>query len=198
MTATISLPLLERARVAAPCPAKWEDMTGNNKIRHCALCNLNVHNFSAMSREEAEGILARHFNPDGSVIASAGRVCGGFYRRADGTYLLQDCPTGLAAIRVRVRNAWLRVAAAIGLIGSAALAIDSVDHPERARRPGQLEALGKIAAVPPPVALKVNQPFRSAWALLRPPTQQIRGQVMVAGSICIPPPPPSPRIGSNP
>ena len=195
MPATISLPLLDRARIAAPCPAKWEDMTGDDKVRHCALCNLNVHNFSAMSREEAEGILTKHFNTDGSPIESAGRVCGGFYRRTDGTYLLQDCPTGLAAIKARVRNAWIRVAAAVGLIGSAAFAIDSKDHPERTRQSSHLEKLGKIAAAPPPVALKVNQPFRSAWAFLRPPVQQTRGQVMVAGSVCIPPPPP---IGSNP
>ncbi|MGH7130715.1 MAG: hypothetical protein ACREJO_02070 [Phycisphaerales bacterium] len=197
MSATISLPLLDRARVAAPCPAKWEDMTGDNKVRHCALCNLNVHNFSAMSRDEAEGIFAKHFNPDGSLIESAGRVCGGFYRRADGTYLLQDCPTGLAAIKARVRNAWIRVAAAIGLIGSAAFAIDSKDHPERAQQSDRLSVLGKVAAIPSPVALKANQPFRSAWAFLRPPAQQTRGQVMVAGSVCVPPSPPAPSTGSN-
>lgn len=194
MTPTISLPLLDRARVAAPCPAKWEDMTGDDKIRHCALCNLNVHNFSAMSRNEAEAILARHFNPDGSPIASAGRVCGGFFRRADGTYLLQDCPTGLAALKTAVRRTWLRLAAAIGLIGAAAVAVQGQERAETQRRNRILDVSGKISvSASRSVSLSAAEPFRSAWNWLRPPAPAVRGQVMIPGALLISPPaPPSP------
>ncbi|MGH7130714.1 MAG: hypothetical protein ACREJO_02065 [Phycisphaerales bacterium] len=186
MAATISLPLLERAKVAAPCPAKWEDMTGDNKVRHCALCNLNVHNFSAMSRDEAELLLTRHFNPDGSAIAGAGRVCGGFYRRADGTHLLQDCPTGLAALRAKVRWAWLRLAAAIGLVSSAALAIDGAERSQAQRNPAAMLP-GAVAVSPPPPGLKQHQPFRFAWAMLKP-TAPTPVTTMVRGEIYVPPP----------
>lgn len=198
MPATISLPLLDRAQVAAPCPAKWEDMTGDDKIRHCALCSLNVHNFSAMSRDEAEGILARHFNADGSPIESAGRVCGGFYRRADGTYLLQDCPTGLAAIKARARWAWMRVTAAVGLISSAAAAVENQRRHEAERRDSLRYVSGQVNLdAYRDIALKTHQPFRSAWEFLRPPTFQTQSQGMVAGRMCITPPPPTPT-GSNP
>ena len=167
-------------------------MTGDDKIRHCALCNLNVHNFSAMSHSEAESLLARHFNPDGSAIGGAGRLCGGFYRRADDTYLLQDCPTGLAALRAKVRRAWLRLAAAIGLVSSAALVIDAAPGPQENRGTAQMYP-GAVAVSPPAPGLKQHQPFRSAWDLLRPSPLATPINTMVRGEIYVPPP----RSGSN-
>ena len=31
------LPLLARIRVATPCTADWNAMTGDDRVRHCAL-----------------------------------------------------------------------------------------------------------------------------------------------------------------
>lgn len=186
MAATLSLPLLERARVAAPCPAKWEDMAGDDKIRHCALCNLSVHNFAAMPADEANAILSRHFNPDGSAIAGAGRVCGMLARRADGTYLLQDCPVGLAALKTKVRNAWLRVAAAIGLLGSSAVLLESratIPDPKLSNN-----IRGEVAIQPAPTpALAHNEPFSSIWRALRGKVPV--PSVPIMGDMCITPPP---------
>jgi len=74
-------------------------MAGDERVRHCALCSLNVYNFAEMTREEVRELLMR----------TEGRVCARLYRRADGTLLTGDCPTGLRAMRRRAS----RVAAAL-------------------------------------------------------------------------------------
>jgi len=87
-------------RIASPCTADWERMTGDQRVRHCAECNLDVYNFSAMTSREVEELLT----------ASRGkRLCGRFYRRADGTMLTNDCPVGFRAVVRRVS----RVAGAV-------------------------------------------------------------------------------------
>jgi hypothetical protein len=85
-------------RMAAPCQTSWEGMAGNERVRHCTLCNLNVYNFAEMTRDEVRELLVR----------TEGRICARLYRRADGTVLTRDCPTGLRALRRRAS----RVAAA--------------------------------------------------------------------------------------
>jgi hypothetical protein len=70
--------MLPQLKIASPCPASWEKMTGNNQVRHCSQCNLNVYNFSAMTSHEIETL----------INASDGqRLCGRLYQRADGTLL---------------------------------------------------------------------------------------------------------------
>lgn len=83
---------LDHIQVAKPCPTSWEEMTGNDSIRFCSLCQLNVYNLSALTEREAETLISR----------SEGRLCVKFYRRADGKLLTQDCPVGLRAFRKRV------------------------------------------------------------------------------------------------
>jgi hypothetical protein len=106
MTSTIHLPLLDSIRIASPCTERWESMCGDDRRRHCARCDLDVHNISALTREEAEGVLAN---------LAQGRVCARFFRRADGTILTKDCPVGLAAARAKLLKSISRCAAAIGL-----------------------------------------------------------------------------------
>jgi len=74
-------------------------MAGDERVRHCTLCSLNVYNFAEMTREEVRELLVR----------TEGRVCARLYRRADGTVITRDCPTGLRAVRQRAS----RVAAAL-------------------------------------------------------------------------------------
>lgn len=106
MSTTIHLPLLDSIRIASPCTERWESMCGDDRRRHCAKCNLDVHNISALSRDEAEGVLAK---------LSEGRVCARFFRRTDGTILTKDCPIGLAAVRAKLLKSISRCAAALGL-----------------------------------------------------------------------------------
>lgn len=87
--------LLSRMRIAAPCSVGWESMEGDERVRFCRLCNLNVYNVAALTRAEAEALVAR----------TEGRLCARLYRRADGTVLTKDCPTGLRAVRRRISRA---------------------------------------------------------------------------------------------
>ncbi|HEY0385781.1 MAG TPA: hypothetical protein VGC64_07195 [Pyrinomonadaceae bacterium] len=83
---------LDQVRVAAPCPSDWERMVGNERVRFCAQCSLNVYNLSGMTRAEAERLIG----------SSEGRLCVRFYRRADGTILTKNCPVGLRALKQRM------------------------------------------------------------------------------------------------
>jgi hypothetical protein len=74
-------------------------MAGDEQVRHCTLCNLNVYNFAEMTADEVCNLILR----------TEGRVCARLYRRADGTVLTRDCPTGLRAVRQRAS----RIAAAL-------------------------------------------------------------------------------------
>lgn len=98
--------LLDRVRVASPCSAKWDDMVGDERERFCLSCDKQVFNISAMGRAEAEAFLAARVG---------NKTCIRFFRRADGTILTDDCPTG-------VRRKRLRVIGAVALGGGAMLA----------------------------------------------------------------------------
>lgn len=76
---------LDLVRVATPCGVSWDGMSGDDKVRFCAHCQLNVYNLSAMDVEEA----AERIGQD------EGRLCVRYYRRADGTLLTRDCPVGI-------------------------------------------------------------------------------------------------------
>ena len=43
------LPVLDNIRVAAPCNADWNDMTGDDRVRHCGSCSKKVYNLSDMA-----------------------------------------------------------------------------------------------------------------------------------------------------
>jgi hypothetical protein len=104
--------VIDRLRVASACPARWEDMTGNDTVRRCARCNLDVHNLSAMTRTEAQSLLSSRLGPDGLL---SGRLCAGWRRRADGTIIFRECPVGVAGARAALQRSIARVAALVGL-----------------------------------------------------------------------------------
>ena len=100
---------IDRLRIATPCPISWEQMTGDNRVRFCDHCHLNVYNISELSRIEAETLIA----------STEGRLCARLFRRADGTVLTKDCPVGLRALRMRVSKRTAAVFAVIVSIASA-------------------------------------------------------------------------------
>jgi hypothetical protein len=75
-------------------------MFGNERVRFCAQCKLNVYNLSEMTKAEAEVLIAR----------AEDRLCIRYYRRRDGSIMTQNCPVGLRAIKRRLS----RVANAVG------------------------------------------------------------------------------------
>ncbi len=83
---------LQQLKIASPCSAQWEGMQGDDKVRHCQDCKLNVYNLSGMQKSEAEDLIHN----------AEGRVCVRMLRRADGTVLVQDCPVGVKALRLKL------------------------------------------------------------------------------------------------
>ncbi|MDX2107961.1 MAG: SAF domain-containing protein [Candidatus Melainabacteria bacterium] len=80
---------LEDVRIASPCKASWRKMKGDDRVRNCAKCSLNVYNISEMTREEAAELIAN----------TEGRLCIRLWRRRDGTVITKDCPMEFRQIR---------------------------------------------------------------------------------------------------
>jgi hypothetical protein len=74
---------LPNLRIGFACKERWDGMVGDDRVRACGGCARPVFNLSAMTRDEAEALLAtRGLKP-----------CVRFYRRPDGTVMTTDCPT---------------------------------------------------------------------------------------------------------
>lgn len=95
-----------KLRVASPCTESWAAMVGDERVRHCGQCQMNVFNLSSLSRAEVDTLLQK----------AEGRVCGRFYQRTDGTVLTADCPVGLRRARARMAAA-LTAALALVVVG---------------------------------------------------------------------------------
>ncbi len=121
------LPVLQNIRVASPCTADWNQMTGDDRVRACGSCNKNVYNLSDMTREEAEALL----------VSRAGGLCVRYFQRSDGTILLADCTIGVK--RRRRRKLFAAVAAA-ALGGMGFVAYKKLHHEHE-----QIEMMGAVA-----------------------------------------------------
>jgi hypothetical protein len=110
---------LDQLYVASPCTTDWEAMPGTEQVRFCNQCNLHVYNISAMTRKQAEAVIAE----------TEGRLCTKLYRRADGTIITRDCPIGLRAVRRRVtRAASATLSAALSLFTNQTIGWASEPH----------------------------------------------------------------------
>jgi hypothetical protein len=155
---TTRLPvLLENLRIASPCSADWDQMSGDERVRFCGKCEKNVYNLSAMTRADAEAL----------VREKEGRMCVRLYQRSDGTVLTADCPVGVRRKQLRAR-VWARVsglAASVALVLGVASGRARADlcvhdgkggtkvNPQRPMMGGmavQHEKMGKIALPDPP------------------------------------------------
>jgi len=147
------LPLLDRARIASPCPAKWEDMRGDDRSRFCGKCDKHVYNVAAMPRLEAEVMLRE------AVDRSADMPCLRIFRRKDGTILTADCPVGAKRKRRRQLVAGTAISAGFGLTAAAMLtpttgdvAVDrfeaGIDDEELVPTAGEPMVMGEATATP--------------------------------------------------
>ena len=96
-------------RIASPCEEPWESMKGDDRVRFCDRCRLNVFNVKSLDEAQLHALF----------VKSEGQLCGRVYQRRDGTVLTRDCPTGLAKVR-------RKVLAAAGLIATLLLGIVSI------------------------------------------------------------------------
>ena len=81
-------------KVASPCNARWNDMSGDERARFCGHCQKNVYNLSAMTRMQIDALIRE----------KEGKFCGRFYQRADGRMLTADCPSRLRRMRERLAS----------------------------------------------------------------------------------------------
>ena len=138
-------------RISSPCPESWDEMAGDDRIRFCGRCNLNVYNLTVMSREEIEA-LVRDRN---------GKLCGRLYMRGSRKATRTDC--GGARRLKLVRRA---VALAVMLvIGAVSWMLRKVEEPDRSihpplirkalnfiepeRKPTRYIVMGELPAPPP-------------------------------------------------
>ncbi|MES2526521.1 MAG: hypothetical protein V4598_05515 [Bdellovibrionota bacterium] len=54
-------------KIASPCSQHWSEFKGNSKVRHCGVCDKNVHNVCNMSKSERKVLLDK--------MESGQRVC---------------------------------------------------------------------------------------------------------------------------
>ena len=174
---------LNNLKIASPCPTNWDSMYGNEKVRFCGECKLNVYNLSGMNKTEAENLLR----------STEGRLCVRYFQRADGTVIMQDCPVGWRALKKRVSN--LAAAACTMLLGILGLFMFITPAKEEPMV-GKLEARHTPAPtpmMPAPVELMGDVAYT-------PSPTPFMGNVATTGMIAVPratpkqAPKPKPRI----
>ncbi len=121
-------PLKDRAFVEIPCPTSWDKMTGNDSVRFCSQCSLNVYNIANMTDKEAEAVFAKGTNGE--------RLCARLYRRPDGTVMTDNCPRALRKIRNASRWLKTKIVACFGLLASLA-APAQADNPNQTKSPAK-------------------------------------------------------------
>lgn len=97
---------LDRIQIASPCSVSWDSMKGDDQVRLCKQCQLNVYNLSTMTLDEISALLE----------SKDGRACVRFYRRADGTVLTEDCSVGLRLVRRKLLRAAMAVASFVAFV----------------------------------------------------------------------------------
>ena len=86
--------ILNMQRPAAPCRSRWENMRGDDRVRFCSHCRLNVFDLDGLDVGAAGHLVHANEGVPGERL----------YRRPDGRLLTQNCPVGLAARRSSLRR----------------------------------------------------------------------------------------------
>jgi hypothetical protein len=109
-------------KVSSPCPESWAGMAGDDKVRFCRRCSLNVYNLAAMKPHEIEALVRK----------TSGRLCGRIYVRQDRTATLRDC--GSSRAKSRVRRA-VAVSIILLLAGFSWMLRSAIKEPNRSMHP---------------------------------------------------------------
>lgn len=125
---------LERFKVQAPCPLRWEDMQGGDQERDCQPCAHSVVNLSNMSRAAGEALIEER-------QARGEKVCVYYHLERDGRISTEEgSPRARATRRRRLR---LAVATGTTLaLGLGATGCGPAPYPPEGR------ARGKAASSP--------------------------------------------------
>lgn len=97
---------IEDIVIAAPCDRKWGEMRGNNKVRRCSACRLDVHNTTEMTESEIQNLFAGQNN----------RICLKIYRTTDGKILTKNCAQAKRIFELARRKIRLALATLLGML----------------------------------------------------------------------------------
>lgn len=163
---------LEGVRVAAPCPADWERMVGDERMRYCGQCSLHVYNLSGMTKREAETLVAN----------AEGRLCIRYYRRADGSILTRNCPVGLRAVKQRVtRIAGAALSAVLGFFAGLGLVPGTGRAPMRHTMGEMVVTPDERGRVAPPPSVEATPETREVRGMLAVPIRPRMGKMVPSG-----------------
>lgn len=109
--------------LASPCNVPWSEMKGDDRVRRCGQCQLDVYKAEHLTSAEVVDKLCN----------SEGRVCMQFFRRYDGTLLTKDCPRGLELLKrewqrseFHARRKWKWAGASVLALGLFAVVVLSL------------------------------------------------------------------------
>lgn len=80
---SLPLPILANLSIAEPCPLADQAWQPGQRTRHCAECDLDVHNFSELTAVEAAALVT-HSRETGT------RLCASFQKDASGNIITAD------------------------------------------------------------------------------------------------------------
>ena len=168
---------LEDIRIARPCRADWDKMTGDERARFCGSCHKNVYDISQLTREEAHQLIARN----------EGNLCIRLYRRPDGTVITSDCPVGK---RETMRPMWWTLAGFVALLASG-VAVRS----QPAAKP---ICPVPVATTPTPLVARARTwpVVGAAIRCVSPTPQPLMGEVAFAPPVMGKPAPPRVQMGA--
>jgi hypothetical protein len=106
----MQLSTLDCVTVATPCTADWGRMRGDEQVRFCGQCRKHVYNLSAMTADEALGLIEQ----------KEGNLCARLYRRGDGTVVTADCRSLRRRLQFSLRTVMAVVTAFAAIFGIAA------------------------------------------------------------------------------
>jgi hypothetical protein len=162
--------MIDNIRIASPCTADWEQMKGDDHVRHCDACNLNVYNLAAFTEVEIRALVANR----------KGRLCGRIYQRRDGTVLTQNCPVGMRAVSRRISCVAGAVFAFLTVNSSAGLPLfaQSYTRTNVSQAAIDLEVIDPAGTPVPGAEVILNEPSRKQT--LRGKTDK-HGRFVLAG-----------------
>jgi hypothetical protein len=136
--------------IESPCSVPWERMAGNDRVRYCLTCDLNVYNLMDLEPAQIEAVVRK----------SGGRLCGRIYVRGDDTFTLRRCRGGRArrGLALLLGLGALLVMAGASWMLRTQVRVDRTQFPSLVRQvlqwidpePVRKMMMGKIIQRPPP------------------------------------------------
>jgi hypothetical protein len=155
---------LNNITIPSPCSADWNRMIGNDQVRFCEHCNLDVHNLSLLTRNQAQRLIAR----------SNGRLCVRYHHDAAGQPL--TLPVGQKLHGQKLHRIARRVSQIAAGAFTATLSITSAV--------AQQSASSQSANLNPPNATQTNARWRIGSSIVGTITDQ-NGAVIAGATISL-------------